>query len=60
MTNPVFFTALVALTLVLIGVLNTIIGLICDEFRAGHKSAGFTMIGMIVAIVVAALPWWML
>ena len=60
MTNTIFFTALVILTLVLIGVLNTIIGLICDEFREGHRGAGFAMIGMIVAIVVTALPWWML
>ena len=63
MTNTIFITARVILTLVLIGVLHTIIDLICDVFREGHRIVGFVMIGMIVAIVaivVTALPWWML
>ena len=60
MSNTTFFAALVLLTVVLAGILNKLIGFIGDEFREDHKSTAFAMIGMIVAIVVTALPWWML
>ena len=60
MSNTVFFSALVILTLVLIGVFNRILGIICDEFREGNRGVGLTMIAAVAAIVAAALPWWML
>lgn len=60
MNNTLFYAALVLLTVALAGILNKLIGIIGDEFREGHRSVGFAMIGMIVAIVVTALPWWML
>ena len=60
MSNTVFFSALVILTLVLIGVLNKIIGLICDEFREGNRGGGLLMIAAVAVIVAAAMPWWML
>ena len=59
MSNSFLF-ALVALCVALAWILNKLAGIIIDEFREGHRSVGLGMIGMIVAIVVTALPWWML
>lgn len=60
MNNTFFFAALAALAVAFVHVMNRLAGAVRDEYREGHRRVGFAMIGMIVAIVAAALPWWML
>ena len=60
MNQTTFIVALAALTPALTAVLHRLAGLIRDELREGNRRTGFTMIGMIAAIVATALPWWML
>ena len=60
MSVTFFAGVLAALALALAGILYQLINTILDEFREGHKSVGFAMLGMVAVIVAAALPWWML
>ena len=60
MSRAVYIVCIAALLPALIIVLAQIVGVIVEEFREGHRSVGFAMIGMVIAIVAASMPWYLL
>ena len=60
MSTTVFIICLSVMLPALIAMLRQFIGIIIDEFQEGHRSVGFSMIGLLLAIMVTAQPWYRL
>ena len=60
MTDLFFYGMLAILFPALFAVLYFVTGLIADEFQAGHRRLGLTMIATVAVIIGAALPWFLL
>ena len=60
MNDVIFYGMLAILIPALFAVMYTVVCLIADEFKEGHKQLGITMIATLAVIVGAALPWYLL
>ena len=60
MSRLKFYSIMAVLIPAMAAEMYTVIDIVADEFRAGHRKIGFTMIATVVVMVGTALPLYVL